>query len=189
MIDLLAARHDLHERALPSEAFLDYVRAHRLDLSRIGGFAGITAATPIIDCGNRRFDFGDDHSEAVPGFVCEAFAEDGETVIDLVAWPISRPDQPMTLFGRCGLLGIWEAMNPATFIFDKPISIHRSPLDWLKAGCSGAAVADPRVAAWALLDIPGRIAGQDKQHSRQLLELAETVIDRSRFVAPVRRAA
>ncbi|TVR05825.1 MAG: hypothetical protein EA385_17270 [Salinarimonadaceae bacterium] len=189
MIDLLrAAREYLYERALPTDGFLAYVRAHRLDLFRIEGFAGVAAATPIIDCGNARFDFGDEHNEAVPGFICEAFAADGETVIDLVAWPLDRPDQPMSMFGRVGLIGVAAAMNPATYIFDNPLVIERNPLDWLRSGCVGAAIVDPRVAAWELIDCPGRIAGQDQAHARQLLELAHSVIDGSRFVAPARNA-
>ncbi len=185
---LLFARLDLLHRANPTDRFLSYVRDQHLDPAVIGRLAGIAAVTRIVNCGNRRFEFDDDHEDAVDGFVLEAFDTDGETVIDLVAWPLDRPDEPMTMFGRCGLLGAAAAMDTTSFIFDKPISIHKTPLHWLKAGY-GAAVVDPRRAAWMLIEIPGRIAGQDREHTRKLLELAETVIDRSRFVAPAARRA
>ncbi len=187
MMDLLFARGELLKRALPGACFLDYVRRHGLDLSRIERFAGATAVAPIIDCGNRRFEFGDGHRDATPGFIVEARGADGETVIDLAAWPLDRPDHPMSMFGRVGLIGVAAAMNPTTYIFDKPLVIHRSPIDWLRSGCAGAAMVDPRRAAWELIDCPGRIAGQDAAHARQLLEIANSVINRSRFVAPARQ--
>ncbi len=186
MTDLLFARGELHKRALPSARFLDYVRRHGLDLFRIERFAGATAVAPIIDCGNRRFEFGEGREDAAPGFIVEARGADGETVIDLVAWPLDRPDHATSMFGRVGLIGVAAAVDPTTYIFDKPLVIHRSPLDWLRSGCAGAAIVDPRRAAWELIDCPGRIAGQDAAHARQLLDIASSVIDRSRFVAPAR---
>lgn len=187
MIDLLDARRDLYERADPSEAFLDYTSEQHLDLDVIDRFAGIGALTDILICGKGRFDFAPpDHGEAVTGFAVEAFDADDETVIDLVAWPIDRPGEPCSMFGRVGLLGIANAVNPATYFLDEPLRIARNPLRWLQAGGRGACVIDPRRAAFELIDASGmgRIAGEDHRHTRQLVRLAESVVDRSRFVTP-----
>ena len=187
MIDIIEARADLYERANPSKAFLDYISEQHLDLDVIDRFAGIGAVTEILQCGNRRFDFAPaGHPDAVTGFVVEAFDADDETVIDLVAWPFRHPDKAMSLFGRVGLLGIANAVNPATYFLDEPLRIARNPLRWLQAGGTGACVIDPRRAAFELIDASGmgRIAGEDHRHTRQLVRLAESVVDRSRFVTP-----
>jgi len=63
----------------------------------------------------------------------------------------------------------------------------------LQAGGTGACVIDPHRAAFDLIEATGlgRIAGEDLPHTRQLLRLAESVVDRTRFVSPtpVREAA
>ena len=194
MIDIMEARADLYGRADPGEKFLTYVHAHRLDLDVIDRFAGIGALTRILICGKGRFDFAPaGHPDAVTGFAIEAFDADDETVADIVAWPIRHPDKAMSLFGRVGLLGIANAVNPATYFLDEPLRIARNPLRWLQAGGRGACVIDPRRAAFELIDASGmgRIAGEDRAHTRDLIRLAESIINRSRFVspAPVREAA
>src|SRR3712207_741603 len=110
------ARLEFYELAGPDDDFIAYGREHRLELGLIGGFCGAFGVVTVQDCGNGRFDFAaPDHQDGFRAFVCEAFAADGETVVDLVAWPLNRPDHVMSMFGRCGMLGLWEAMSPATF--------------------------------------------------------------------------
>ena len=191
---ILEARADLYERADPTEAFLDYISEQRLDLSVIERFAGIGALTDILICGEGRFDFAPaGHDEALMGFIIEAFDADDETVIDLVGWPIDRPDQAVSMFGRIGLLGIANAMNPASYFLDTPLQIARTPLGWLRAGGRGACVIHPRRAAFEIVDASqmGAIAGEDRAHTRDLIRLAESVINRNRFVTPtkIREAA
>ena len=191
---ILEARADLYERADPTEAFLDYISEQHLDLDVINRFGGISARTRILICGKGRFDFAPaGHPDAVEGFVIEAFDADDETVIDLVAWPIRHPDKAMSLFGRVGLLGIANAVNPASFYLDTPLRIARNPLRWLQAGGTGACVIDPHRAAFELIDASGlgRIAGEDLAHTRDLIRLVESIVDRSRFVIlnPAREAA
>ena len=43
---------------------------------------------------------------APDGVVIEAYAADGETVIDLVAWPIANPTDVHTLCGAAPMLGL-----------------------------------------------------------------------------------
>ena len=194
MIDIIEARSDLYARADPTDRFIDFIHAQGLDLDVIDRFAGISALAEIIICGKGRFDFAPaGHPDAVTGFVLEAFDADDETTVDLVGWPIDHPDKPVSMFGRIGLLGAANAANPASFYFDKPLRIARNPLRWLQAGGTGACVIDPRRAAFELIDASqmGRIAGEDRAHTRDLIRLAESIINRSRFVspAPVREAA
>ena len=61
---------------------------------------------------DRRFEFCDD---GIPVAVCEVLGDDAETVIDLVAWPIMRPDKFATALGAAGGLGADQAKKPSTF--------------------------------------------------------------------------
>lgn len=186
---LIVARQSFYERSYATADFLYYVRRHGLELGRISGFAGATGILPIVDCGSARFDF-EAPGELSAGFICEALAEDGETVIDLVAWPLDRPTTVLTMFGRAPLLGLWEAMNPATYFGGKPLQMHRTPLEWLQAGCRGAAVVRPSAAARLLFELDGAIAGKDERHRRQLVDLLRSVVDDRKIVcAPEASAA
>lgn len=190
---LLSARAEYYGRAedtLGGRSFCDYVRRHNLDIGRIGWHAGVTAVLPIIVCPAGRFEFAD--RDGLDGFICEAYAADGETVIDLVAWTLDDPTQPMTMFGRCGLLGLWQAMAPGTYYMGGRLQLHPSPLAWLQSGCEGAAIADRDVAGYRLLEVPGQIAVQDQAQGRdlsQLLRRAANIDNRVVAPASARRAA
>jgi hypothetical protein len=178
---LIAARAEFYERSQVTAEFLHYVGRHSLELGRISGFAGATGILPVADCGGGRFDW-EAPGDMIEAFICEVYAEDGESVIDLVAWPLDRPRHVMTVFGRAPLLGLWEAMNPATYYGGKPLQMHRTPLEWLQSGCRGAAVVRPSLAAPFLFNLEGAIAGKDPRHSRQLLDLIRSVVDDKKVV-------
>jgi hypothetical protein len=181
----------LADRQAGFRASCEYFRMHRIDPQICADFAGIGAVVPIVDCGNCRFDFHDRHQDAFPAFVCEAIGADGETTNDLVAWPVDRPAHVLTMFGRCGLLGLWEAMGAAGTVFDYPLQIHRTPLDWLKAECRGAAIVGKRIAARQLLDLPGKILASDIPHGHELKAMTRAATPRIRIVVPdqIARAA
>lgn len=170
------------------KASFDYFRKHNVDPQICDDFAGLGAVVPVVDCGNGRFDFHEGHQNAFPAFVCEAIDADGEFTIDLVAWHVDRPAHVLTMFGRCGLLGVWEAMSAAGTVFNQPLQIHRTPLDWLKAECRGAAVVIPRLAGPQLLDIPARVAACDLRHGRELKTMLDAATPRTRIVVPDRIA-
>ena len=184
------ARGELdHRAAIPSTEHVRYWREHGLDDASVAGFAGLLAVVPIRLFEPNRFDFGVDGDPL--GAVVEAFDEDGETVIDLVAWPLNEPDRVLSMFGRAPVLGLSAALNPATYAFGRPLNVHRTPLDWVKSGCDGCAVVVRHLAAPVLLEAHrlGRISGQDRQHRNELFKLARSIVDPSRFVAPKRRAS
>ena len=98
MIDLTltGAPAGFYARAWFTPAYADYLRDHHLDIDVILVGAGASAVIPIIDCGNGRFDFGKPELDPL-AFVCEVIAEDGETIEDLIAWPISESSHVMTI--------------------------------------------------------------------------------------------
>lgn len=189
---LADARIQLQECAWPTRAFLAYVHKHQLDLRAINRFCGGYGVTQILDLGCARFEFASGDDGSLEGFVMEALGEDGETVIDLVAWPTLQPERVMSKFGRCGLLGLWQAIGPATYFLGGVLNLHRTPLQWLQSGCEGAAIVTPSIAATQLIEAPGRIAARDHAHGRQLVALLRTVVDiEDKIVVPskFRRAA
>jgi len=184
----LAEIYDLEK---PRLSTVDYLAEHGIDINAIAGFCGSPTIAPITLLPNRLFDLPDHGADAVDGAVIEARSEDGESVIDLVAWPINDPANVRTLCGLAPILGLWAAFNAATYVFGSPLVIHRTPLDWLKANCEGAAVVIPKLAARAFLDLPGRIGAADLVHQRELKGLLNDMISSVEIVSPktIRRAA
>ncbi len=182
----LAARAEFLRRAgfEHQREWLSFIRMHGLDLHRIGDFIGATGVLPITEFQGNRFDFARP-GEGSPAFIIEARGEDETRFLDFVAQPLSAPERPLTMFGRVGLLGIWNASNASTYALGGFLVVHKTPLDWLRAGCQGSAIVDPKIAARQLYDLPGNVCGQDQRHSRQLLAMADGILDRKKFLTPV----
>ena len=187
VLSLLAAKAKLCDDQHDFRAYLRYIRQHGIDGATLSGFAGACVVRNVVDCGNQRFEFANGESEQFPAFLCEAFGDDGETFTDLAAWPLDRPRHVMTMFGRCGLLGACEAMNPATYFLGNLLDMHRTPLGWLKAGCRGAVVVTPHIAARIFLDLPGKVAAQDEEHGRELEEMRHSILPKDQILVPAKR--
>ena len=188
----LDALYDLDRPRLES---VDYMAAYGIDLNRVAHHCGLPTVLPIMLLAHRKFDFPDGHgAESTEGCVIEARAEDGETVIDLVAWPISNPRDVRSLIGVVSILGLRQAFNASTYVCGYPLVMHRTGLDWLQADCHGAAVVTPKLAALTFLDITnmgGRFGGQDAAHAHELKKMLQALVDQVEIVAPkpIRRAA
>lgn len=178
-LSLLEARARLHSAPERDGDGCLYLNGHGIDVKTFRGKIGFWAITDITDCGGGRFDFAEDGEAA---FVIEALGEDGETVVDLVAWPIGAPERVLTMFGRCGLLGLAEALCPTTFFIGCVLDMHRTPLDWLKAGCRGAVVVTAAVASREIVNVMVPIAARDHQHGQELQSVAALVTAPQRFV-------
>lgn len=185
---------ELYDLERPRLATVDYLAVHAIDINKVAGFCGSPTITPITLLPNQRFDLPDHGADTVEGVVIEALDADGETVIDLCAWPVANSTDARTLLGRVSMIGLWAALNPATYTFNYPLVVHRSPLAWLQAGCEGAAVVIPEMAARTFLEIAnmgGPIGACDLAHQRELKGYLHNMIRRVEIVSPrsVRRAA
>ena len=173
---------------------VDYLENHDIDINVVAGFCGSPTVTPIMLLPNRRFDLPDHGANVVEGVVIEAFEEDGETVIDLVGWPVADPLDIRTLCGAVPMVGLWAALNPSTYFLDYPLIMHRTPLGWLQADCHGAAVVIPQLATRTFLEIAdmgGRLGAEDSDHANELNGHLSAMIDQVGIVVPkpIRRAA
>ena len=188
---LALERAKLYRAAVPHGAYLDYLRDSGLGVKSLADpdpfhSCGCLAVTTIRPNRGGGFDFAGPSEDGVTvAAVIEAYGSDGETVADLVAWPIDHPNRVRTMFGRCDMLGAWNIFNPVTYAFDKPLMVYCTALAWLQAGCRGCVILDPPSAARRLLNAPGPISGEDRAHSEELAALVASLIDGVRIVAPV----
>ena len=186
-LPLLAARAELVSRANPTLDWLDYTRNAGLDIPTVCRFAGLIAVTRCVFFDHCRFDFADPaEREAEAAAVIEALGDDGETVIDLVAWAIDAPDRFASLFGDVSMLGDDRVDNPASYFGGAHLQLFKTPLRWLQASCNGAVVIDPHGARIVLRRAGGPIAGEDIQHARALQKLSH--MPAARVLAPLRAA-
>ena len=175
-------RADLYERADCGLAWLNYVRAEAIDLTATYPFIGILAVTRVKLFPGRRFDFDDD---GIPAAVCEVISDDAETVVDLVAWPLHQPSKFATALGVADGLGTDQVRNPASYFAGQHLTVHRTPLRWLKAGCRGTVILNFATAPRWLGAALGSIAGEDLGHARELARLLHPYIEPSRVLAPL----
>jgi hypothetical protein len=106
------ARHELYERAERT----DYHLRVGISWSTIEAHAGVLTVIPVRFYTGGKFNFT--KYEGEQAVVIEAFEEDGETTLDLVAWPVDRPAQVASIFGRAPLVGMWQAYNRASYVLD-----------------------------------------------------------------------
>jgi hypothetical protein len=175
-------RAEFYEQADASSEWVDYVHAYDLNLIAIAAQAGVLAVCRTVFLPQHRFDFS---AEGEPSAVIEAFDEDGETVLDLVAWPLHDPARFASGLGRAEGLGLWQVHNPATYFGGRPLQIWRTPLSWLQAGCTGAVILKPTSAPSWLSATPGPLAGENATHARELARLLHPVVDPSCILAPL----
>ena len=111
------------------------------------------------------FDPDDDGSGHVAILVC-AFPADP---VDVAVW---QPRSPRlgSYFGWAFALGEDQIDNLATYAFDDGLTVHRTPLDWLRAGRRGIVIMRPEQTPIRLRHVPKLIAA-DLGHGRQLSKL------------------
>jgi hypothetical protein len=168
MIELLAMRAQHDARARWTRQADAYVKKHGIDMAAVNAFAGTLT---IIDCvffGNGYFRFADEaDKQSTSAVVIEVYGEDDASAVDLCGWSIDGPCAFATFLGA-DALGMARITNAATWSFGHVLQIHRTPLGWLKAGCSGCCILDHRhVSVW-LREALGPIMAEDLDHARQL---------------------
>jgi hypothetical protein len=182
------ARAELIDRATNTiNEFSNYRRAHNISWEAIETQCGAMSVLPVRFFPGARFDFCNE-PDAHQALAMEVIDYDGETVLDLAAWPIRQPAKVATMFGRAPLVGMPNIGNAATYCFGKPLQLYRTPLAWLQAGGSGCAIVTPALAAHVLNEAPGKIAAQDEVHAKQLGRLLASIVDLTKIVAPAAQA-
>jgi hypothetical protein len=111
------------------------------------------------------FDADPDGSGHVAILVC-AFPDDP---VDIAVWQ-PRTARLGSYFGRAFALGQDQIDSAATYFAEGGLLVHRSPLDWLRAGRKGIVIMRPEWAAERLRNVP-RLIAADVGHGRELRRL------------------
>lgn len=170
----------------PTPELFQYIRKHRLDVATVTAHAGyINIALAAFMADTFLFD-----SDGEPAVVIEAllFDLDREQVTaDLVAWPVGDPEAFATAMGSNDGAAILAPQNMVQRR-GEPLEVHRSPLAWIKAGCSGCVALKPAARHW-LHKAGGPLIAEDAEHGRELRELLGANALRHRILIPNMRAA
>lgn len=168
-----------------------YLRKHRIDDRDAHAHAGgINVALVKFlgdNSGDSRFAFDIDGQPAV---VIEAilFGHAREPfVADLVAWPINDPDTFATAMGANDGA---DVLGPQNMIQrgGAPLTVHRTPLAWLKAGCEGCVPLKRGARHW-LHRAGGPFIAEDTDHGRELRQLLGANAMRHRILVPEKARA
>lgn len=187
--DIQVLQLEFYERAEQQLGSPDWCRFERelgVDHRVLYANAGMVTVLPIRLHRDRRFTFDD---AGRLGVVLECLAEDGQTPLDLCAWPLDRPDAFVTALHRAEGLGVEQVTNPATWAFGGALMVHRTPLSWLRSGCRGVVPLDERSAPAWLGRAPGCLVVDDVEHGAVVSRMVGRAVARSKILAPVRRAA
>ena len=130
---LQTLRADLYEQRPATRDDVTAWRQFGLDHCTIEAHCGILVIANVTYYSRGGFDL-DAGDASVKSAVIEVLAEDGETVVDIVAWPINAPQMFTSALGIADVLGAAQIENPATYFADAPIQAHRTPAGWLRAG-------------------------------------------------------
>ena len=169
MTPIRVMQQKLYQRGNPTWDFHGYVRKHNLNMRNINAHSGLLAVCLCKRVG-AHFDFDD---EGVPCAIIEVYAEhlpgnEQPTIVDLVCWPLSDPSTFITAIGEADMLGISNMRNPATYFGGRPITVHKTPLDWIKDDCNGCVVLNKKWGGYWLSKVPGALLASDIEHGRQL---------------------
>lgn len=157
----------------PSPEFLALVRQQHLDLRLIEARAGLMTVVPgrLVGDDPDRLTFRLD-PDGVPVAAIEALTLAGNRLhtLDIVAWPLHGPEYFGTACGPDGgadLLGIINCQCRG----NKPLAVHRTPLDWLRGGCDGVVPLNRQWAGHWLDRASGPFVAQDLAHGKELRAL------------------
>lgn len=175
------ARRQFYDAAEPVPELARYLHQYRIDQTAVHAHAGVLAIClgKVFggNSGDRVFQFDPD---GIPIAVLEALASDGLRVVDLVAWPLHRPEEFATAVREADMLGAWHMLRPA----GKPLHVYRTPLSWAKAGCEGCVPVNREWAPYWLDRAGGPFVFEDIEHAEEIKELMGLRARGHRFLVP-----
>ena len=174
-------RQRLYSVAGPSPELAGFLNRHRLNQRNVEAYCGVLTVALVAIFGDNRaervFQFDPD---GIPAVVIEAFEVDAFSPMDIIAWPLFQPHLFATAIREVDLLGAANMVRRN----GKPLYVYKTPLDWLKAGCTGCVPINRRWAGHWLDKAGGPFIAQDMEHGREVRELLGFASARHRVLAP-----
>lgn len=179
---------DRVEEAIATGTNIDmfrWLRSRSIDPDRVNNVAGLIVETEIAALPGGIFSFSDYGFSA---FVITVNDRDAVTPVDFIAWTRDKPNRVYRYFGYADALGVDQLHNPSSYYDGAGLMIHRTPMDWLSAGCAGCVVLDYADFAHRLraLDIPQcRLVGESVIHARAIKNALTPLPDNVRIFVPI----
>jgi hypothetical protein len=191
--EMLEVRLQYLDLAWPTLDANRWLSSRSIDVGYAVNIAGPIIEMEITTIPGGLFSFCENR-EGFLAFVMMVFDRDAESVTDFIAWTRDKPRRVFRYFGYADALAIDQLYNPATYFADGGLMLHRSPLDWLIAGCSGTVVLDPVEFRERLFadrqDIPQcRIVGDCVSRARELRKALSPVPSHVSIFVPASQAA
>lgn len=169
---------------------VDYFRLHHFDTDELAAHAGAVVLGRVHFLVDGSFVFAD---RGEPAAVCEVIEYDDDNdplTVDLAAWPLDHSARTFfaTATGHGLALGRASIANPATYFLHGGLPVHRAPLAWLQARCTGAVILNPDAAGEMLKPALGPILAEDEAHALELRQ-ALGVRGRGRILFPQANAS
>jgi|GEM_PF-6882648 len=180
---LLRVAEHIFAEAQPDPYAWKILEGYGLDLNAVTGLNG-----PIIrrkvKMENCLFDLDDGDGSEWAWLMC-AHDQDGESLLDLVAWSYDDPGRFGVYAGVAPVLGLDQITNPASWSFGNILHVHRTPLNWLRANCHGVCILDHAMAPIVLGDALGPLMAEDADHARDLKDvLCRSYVDPRSILVP-----
>ncbi|MEP9348560.1 hypothetical protein [Xanthobacter sp. KR7-225] len=142
----------------PSREAIAALRAAGVPDTAIRDFSPTEASARFF--ARRRWDYDPAGAPVLLLMARDTFGD----VIDVIAWPIARPEKWARISGRATILG---EEHLACRLIDDPVPVFRTPLAWLASGGRGIVILDP-VYAWRRLREGPPLSGEDLAHARDI---------------------
>jgi len=116
-------------------------------------------------------------------FFVDELKDEGDLAFQQAAVPLLDEDHLFAWQPRHGLLAPWlgqpwcMGLQPFSWISDGIVTIHQSPLEWLRASRSGIVILDWQRARWELAELPLQASSPEfARELRNRLKLPEPKI-------------
>ena len=123
---------------------------------------------------------GFDFCDRGPAYVIQCVYNENGAALDLVAWSLTEPSKTSLYLGDGIMLGAENAAISALY----PLQVHRSPLKWLKAGCTGICILSATNARKTLGRYRGKLIAEDLKHAKALAKALAPAVGPDRIVMP-----
>lgn len=123
---------------------------------------------------------GFDFCDRGPAYVIQGVYNENGAALDLVAWSLTEPNNFRLFFGDGVMLGADNASIPALY----PLNVHRSPLNWLRARCTGICILSATNARKKLGRYHGKLIAEDLNHAKALAKALAPAVGADRIIMP-----
>jgi hypothetical protein len=187
---------EFNVRSEPQLELASWLTNRGVDVAHAWNVAGTVLEHDIMVFPMMMFDFAERGARgAVRAVVHVVHGEDAETPIDLVAWTRNRPDKVFRCLGSAHAIAIDQLINSTSYFVGRALHVHRTPLNWLAAGCNGLVPLDHRAVRDRLVrylhfhDGPYNLAAENLAHGRALRAALSPLPSRVKILVPRAEAA